>query len=520
MDEYILRKLNEAEASLQQGNFVSAHFAIRKVLRRDPDNVTALILAAETALREGKRMEAMDVANHLFDLNPAAFDGTRQKRLGHICFENELFDMAAQLFAWVRQKRQHDDLVLYQAGVSLRRLGRMPEAEEWLLECVRHRPEVADPYRQLGHVYKSLGHRDAAIENYRKSIELTADTKGSGYWCLADMKNYTFTEDDVAAMERELAAAPNDMQVSALHFALGWAAEQRQDYASALEHYHRGNAIQGKLKPFRTAQYRHIIADLRSVPADSQQPAAGQEGPAAILIVGLPRSGTTLIEQILSAHPRVQATDELPFLERMALRLEMNGGYSKRLAGLSDADRRLLRQQYVNGARTYLRDESDFFIDKYPGNFLHIGLVKRIMPDAIVIDARRDPRDTAISAYRQLFGQRGEFASSFEGIEAYYEGYLAVMEHWRSLYPGQIITQSYEALVQSPEEEIRSLLQSCGLDDEPACYRFYDNERAVTTPSAAQVSQPMYTSSIGQWRRFEAQAGEAFERLASLAESG
>ena len=519
MDEYTIRKVREAEARLNQGDLVSAHFAVRKVLRRDPDNVSALIVAAEINLREGKRMEAMDIANQLFDLDVAALDGGRQKRLGHICFENEQYDMAVQLFEWVRRKRQHDELVLYRAGVSLRRLGRMDDAEEWLLECVRVRPDVPDGYQQLGHVCKATGRKDEAIHNYRKSIDVAPSAKGDGYWYLADLKSYEFTDDDVAAMESELAASQEELQVSALSFALGWAAEQREDYATAMKYYRNGNVIQARLKPFQKEQFQRIVADLQNVGADTGAVRRSGEPPVAILIVGLPRSGTTLIEQILSAHPRVQPTDELPFLERVALRLEINGGYSKRLVNLSGDERRFLRTQYVNGARSYLREEGDYFIDKYPGNFLHVGLAKRIMPEAIIIDARRDPRDIAISAYRQLFGQRGEFASTFDGLYAYYQGYLSMMDHWRSVYPNAIITQHYENLVQSPEEEIRALLAACGLEDDPACYQFYKHQRAVTTPSASQVSRPMYTTSIGQWRRFESSAGDDLAKLGELIEA-
>jgi hypothetical protein len=214
----------------------------------------------------------------------------------------------------------------------------------------------------------------------------------------------------------------------------------------------------------------------------------------------------------------VQATDELPFLERIALRLELNGGYPDRLQALTEEERQFLRQQYRNGARAYLKQDSDYFIDKYPGNFLHVGLVKRIFPESIVIDARRDPRDTAISAFRQLFQSRGEFSSSFDGICDYYRGYRAMMAHWESQYPGQIKVVQYEQLVTEPGEEIRALLDFCGLEHETACFESHKQERAVTTPSVAQVKQPMFTSSIGQWRRYEELIPGEMEKLGKLAE--
>ena len=194
----------------------------------------------------------------------------------------------------------------------------------------------------------------------------------------------------------------------------------------------------------------------------------------------------------------------------------MNGGYPSRLAALTEDERQFFAHQYVTGARDYLQQDSDYFIDKYPGNFLHIGLVKRILPESIIIDARRDPRDIAISAYRQLFNVRNEFSATFDGIYEYYKGYLAMMEHWQSAYPNQIKTLHYEQLVSSPDEEIQALLDFCGLQSEPGCFEFYKQKRAVTTPSANQVSQPMYSSSIGQWRHYEEFAGDSMSRLQSL----
>jgi tetratricopeptide (TPR) repeat protein len=455
----------------------------------------------------------------LFELDPITFDHKYQVRLGSICFQNELFFQAAQLYEWARDRGPVDALALYQAGISLRRLGDMYTAEQRLLECAKDRPDIAAPNLQLGHVYKSTGHRDRAEFYYKKYIALSPDEKGTGYWCLADLKSYVFSDEEISSMKDELELMKDKPeQSSALNFALGWAAEQKNDYSAALDYYNEGNATQAQLKPFNARQYDQIVSGLETV-AGEDKPDREPELPIPILIVGLPRSGTTLIEQILSAHSRVQATDELPFLERIALYLEMNGGYPQRLAHLSEQERRFLRQQYLNGVRTYLKEESDYFIDKYPGNFLHIGLIKRIMPEAIIIDARRDPRDTAISAYRQLFNSRGEFTFSFDGIHKYYEGYLRMIRHWQNAYPDQIRTQHYEQLVTSSREEIQALLDFCRLESEETCFEFHKQNRAVTTPSASQVIQPMYSTSIAQWQRYEEYAPEEMALLGSLIES-
>jgi tetratricopeptide (TPR) repeat protein len=478
---------------------------MKKVLRKEPDNVAALIVNAQIQLRSGHQVDSVDTVNRILELEPVSFNSKVQLQLADLCFENELFFWAAKLYEWVRSKKRATPLSLYRSGISMRRLGSMYSAEQRLQECIELRPEVPATYLQLGHVYKATGHTDRAVRCYKKYLATPGSEKGTGCWSLADLKSYAFNDSEVAAMEHELELRQDDPpQASALCFALGHVAEQKGNYREALDYYDRGNAIQAELKPFREEQYRQIVSSLLNVGGE-ESPARVDQKPAAILVVGLPRTGTTLIEQVLSAHSRVQATDELPFLERIALHLEMNGGYSKRLTDLAEGERKFLRQQYVNGASAYLQQECDFFIDKYPGNFLHVGLIKRIMPEAVIIDARRDPRDTAISAYRQLFNTRGEFSASFDGIHAYYEGYLELIDHWREAYPGQIKTLHYEQLVQSPEEEIPALLDFCGLEYEP---------------SAGGVRQPMYTSSIGQWRNYEEYARESMERLASLIREG
>lgn len=519
MNDSVQSHIDNATSLLNEDKFTPAYFAIKKALRKEPQNAAALIVHAQIQLRSGKQTESVDTINRIFELEPASFNSAQQLQLADLCFENELHFLAAKLYEWVRAKKRATVLSLYRSGICLRRLGTMRTAEKRFLECIELRPDVAATYLQMGHVYKATGHVSRAEMCYKKYVDLSSTEKGTGYWSLADLKSYVFSDKEIEAMQHELGLRQdNPPQLSALHFALGHAAERKEDYSEALEHYHKGNAIQAQLKPYKAEQFDQIVARLKTVKGE-EVPAGNDAKPIPILIVGLPRSGTTLIEQILSAHSQVQATDELPFLERMALYLEMNGGYAKRLATLSAQERTLLRQQYLNGVTPYLEGECDYFIDKYPGNFLHIGLVKRFMPEAIIIDARRDPRDNAISAYRQLFNTRNEFAASFDGIHNYYQGYLAMMNHWQSEYPGQIRIQNYERLVKSADEEIAALLGFCGLESEAGSFEFYKQKRAVTTPSVSGVTQPMYTSSIDQWRHYEEYLEEDMLRLGSLIES-
>ena len=516
VSENLKTKIDKVESLLQNGHLTSAHFALRKVLRKEPDNVRALILSAEYRLRSLKRTESVDLIDKLFDMNPEEFGGELQKRLGHVCFDNELYSRASQLFRWARLEGIQDDSSLFQLGISHFRLIEMQDAEQHLMECVKSRPEFAGAYLQLGHVNKAIGNSKVAAENFKKYIEYSPSTRGTGYWCLADLKSYTFDDRDIADIKREMESRQNDFpQLSMLFFALGSAAEKNRNYSEAMRCYDEGNAIQSRINPFRAEQYHRTISDYQTVGAE-EKPTLSDEKPVAILVVGLPRSGTTLIEQILSSHSRVQATDELRLLEGMAWRMEMDGGYPERLLSMTEDEKRILRQQYISGASAYFKQDGDFFIDKRPENFLHIGLAKRIMPETVVIDVRRDPRDVAISAYRQSFNFTNEFATSFDGIYEYYKGYLEMIDHWSSVYPGQIKTVHYEELVSSADEQIEALLSFCGLESELACFEFYNQKRVVMTPSVGQVSKPMYTSSVGQWRHYEEFAPDGMSRLGSL----
>ena len=516
MNEDLKTRIDKAELLLLEGHLASAHFALKKVLRKEPDNVHALILSAEQRLRDRKQTESVDLLNKLFDMQPEHFGGELQKRLAHVCFENDLYAKAAQLFEWAILEEIQDDLSLYQLGISHFRLLKTQEAEQRLVECVQSRPDFAAAYLQLGHVCKAMGNSIDAAKNYKKYIEFSPHEKGTGYWCLADLKSYTFDDDEIGEIRREMDSRQEDLaQLSALQFALGRAAEKNKDYSEAMRYYGDGNAIQARLKPFNVELYRRVISGIRTVRAD-ENPTRSNGKPVAILVVGLPRSGTTLTEQILSSHSRVQATDELTLLPDMASRLSKGGDYVKRLSSMTEDEKKDLRQQYISGACAYLKQDCDFFIDKNPKNFLQIGLAKRIMPETVVIDVRRDPRDVAISAYRQLFNFTNEFSTSFDGIYEYYKGYLEMIDHWQSVYPNQIKTVNYEELVSSPDEQIEALLSFCGLESEPACFAFYDQKRAVMTPSVGQVSKPMYTSSVGQWRHYEEFARDGMSRLGSL----
>ncbi len=484
-----------------------AHFMLRRILKHDPDNIVARVLQVVVLLMNGQLLVAGTAAEALAEEPLGCFSTESLRELASVCFQLELFSLAVQLYSEIRDRGEPGELALYRLGIASLKLGLDQQAETCFHSCLERRPEIGATWLQLGHLYKIRGNVEQAETHYKRYIRLSPGKSGTGYWSLADMKNYRFSTEEIQTMVGELERSREiPMQASALSFALGRAAEQNQDSAQALVYYHRGNQLRQELAPFQKDHFCLLVEALQNINLDEQTVGTGdRKGTVTpIFIIGMPRSGTTLIEQILSSHSRVLATDELPFMERMALQLEVSGGYARALPILSKNKIAVMRAHYLNKVGAYLHDDCDFFIDKTPSNFVHVGLIKVLFPEALIIDSRRDPRDNAISLYRQNFSVGNEFSSSFETIILYYEKYQEIMAHWRSQFADTVRLQNYENLVNNPDIEIAALLKFCGLLSEPACFEFYKNKRNITTPSVSQVTRPMYTSSIGQWRAFEA----------------
>jgi len=509
-------KLDAASAALRAGNTVSAHFALKRLLRRDPDNIEGRLLLGETCLQQGNLAGASEIAANLVQSTVPADDSAFVSRLADLCLRSERYFDASDLYESLWQNNPDNESLRYRAGTAAYKIGRVHLAEKHFRRCAELRPEVAASYLQLGHVYRALRDFDRSAENYIEYLSRSDKDKANGYWSLADLRNFTFNEEMIGDMRRYLdACSESGPQASIMHFALAIAAEQHEDFDLALRHFRAANEIQAKLRPFRSSAYLGLIEGLVA----SELPpvvAASATAPRPIFIVGLPRSGTTLVEQILAAHSRVVATDELPFIERIAFELERNGGYGRRLASLTETERNRFREYYLKEARRYVGKDGHFFIDKNPNNFMHVGLIRSLFPDALVINVRRDLRDNAISIYRQLFSVGHDYSASFADIQTYCEGYLRLMAHWQALYPEAIRVQGYEDLVTRPEQQIAGLLAFCELDSEPGCLEFYRNKQPVMTPSASQVSQPMYSSSIERWRQYEEPLRREFDNLAAL----
>jgi tetratricopeptide (TPR) repeat protein len=372
-----------------------------------------------------------------------------------------------------------------------------------------------------GHALKTVGRLDEAIEAYRKCIRLSPEV-GEAYWSLANLKTFRFGDEDIDSMRSQVTAEGGDADDQAhLAFALGKALEDRRDFDGSFEFYQRGNRI-------RRIEHRHnpkinvleAVRQVRALPGAffEQRKGWGCPAPDPIFIVGLPRAGSTLLEQILASHSQVEGTQELQDIIVISRRLadknrnNPSGKYPECLAEMTAEQFRELGESYLETTRIH-RSDTPYFIDKMPNNFRHIGLIHLILPNSKIIDARRHPMGGCFSGFKQLFASGQTFTYSLEYIGKYYRDYMKVMDHWDAVLPGRVHRVQYEDMVADTEAQVRALLGYCGLEFEEQCLRFYETDRAVRTPSAEQVRKPIYKEGLEQWRNYEAYLGPLKEAL-------
>ena len=362
-----------------------------------------------------------------------------------------------------------------------------------------------------GHALKTAGRDEEGITAYRKSIELMP-LLGESYWSLANLKTFRFSVLEIHAMRSALGAKDLDAHERFhFHFALAKALEDETEFEESFEHYTEGNRLRRLEIRYDADEHRerlrrsHVLFTREFL---GERTHVGSPAADPIFIVGLPRSGSTLLEQILASHSLVEGTMELPDLIAMARRVAGtaddgdSANYPGVLAALS-ADRwRSLGEEYLERTRIYRKTSAPFFIDTMPNNFLHLGLILVALPNAKIIDARRHPLACCLSGFKQHFAMGQHFSYSMEDLGRYYRDYVAFMAHFDRVAPGRVHRVYYEKLVDDTETEVRALLDYCGLDFEPSCLRFYENSRAVRTASSEQVRRPIFRDGLDQWRNF------------------
>jgi tetratricopeptide (TPR) repeat protein len=390
-------------------------------------------------------------------------------------------------------------------------VGQHARAIELYREILTETPRAADIHLSIAHALKTLGRQPEAVACYRTAFELRPSF-GDAYWSLANLKTYRFPEEDIARMrEQERAAGIGAEDRYHLCFALGKALEDRGDYAESFGYYQRGNALKKselrfKIEPIeRNAALQAAVCTREFFQA---RPGYGCESPDPIFIVGLPRAGSTLLEQILASHSQVEGTTELPNILRFVADLQGRDAdgreqrYPKILQRLDSDEFRRLGEKYLADTRLY-RSGKPRFIDKMPNNFRHIGLIHLILPNARIIDARREPMACCFSNFKQLFASGQEFTYDIGDIARYYRSYVQLMRHWDEALPGKVLRIRHESVVDDLEGNVRRILDFCGLPFEPACLEFHKTERSVRTASSEQVRRPIFREGVGQWLHFE-----------------
>ena len=373
------------------------------------------------------------------------------------------------------------------------------------------RPQDPDVHLWLGHALKTIGKVPEAVDAYRAAAAVRPDF-GDAYWSLANLKLYRFSDAEMARMRAE-AAAPTTAPADRHHlcFALGKALEDRGETAESWSYYQRGNALQRSESRYRPEiMETNTAGQIRTCTREffRRRTGWGAADPDPIFILGLPRSGSTLLEQILASHSQVEGTQELADIQRIVLDLQGrdsdldNPRYPGALADMAREDFLRLGEKYMADTRVY-RSGKPFFIDKMPNNFRHVGLIHLMLPNARIIDARREPMACCFSNLKQLFANGQEFTYSVEDIARYYRTYLELMRHWDSVLPGRVLRVYHEDVVDDLGGAVRRMLDHCGLAFERACVDFHKNKRSVRTPSSEQVRQPIFRDGLDQWKQFE-----------------
>jgi len=516
----------QATSLFADGDWMGAEALVRRFLLDHGDHPEAMRLLARIGLSQDILDDAETLYAAVVSMVPdhrAARHEYAQTLLARHKFA-EAGDVLAPLLA-----EDGDDLAFREMAATIAvGLGQNEEAIR-LYEQIRAalpanpgddaglRVHLADIELWQGHALKTVGRVPDAIAAYRKAVSLRPEF-GDGWWSLANLKTYRFDTDALATMRvAEAAAGTGDVDRVHLNFALGKALEDAGDAAGAWEHYARGNALQRASSNYRPDILETNTAEQKRVctPAFfAARQGYGVDDPDPIFVVGLPRSGSTLIEQILASHPQVEGTQELPDIQRIVQELQgrdVDLDHPRYPAILNEIDReraRALGQSYLKGTRPHRVMRRPFFIDKMPNNFRHIGLIQLILPNAKIIDVRRSPMACCFSNLKQLFARGQEFTYSADDIARYYCTYLELMRHWNAALPGRVLNVVHEDVIEDLEGQVRRLLDYCGLPFDPACLDFHQNRRAVRTPSSEQVRRPIFRDGLDQWRAFEPWLGE------------
>jgi len=506
----------------REGRFEEAEAALLSALKKNPENIDAMrFLAMVYYDQEKKLLDAEALLRRAISIAPDFHQALGN--LGRVLVDNSKHAEAIEIYERLIKLKPQDDDAWAGYGRALALAGRTRDAEEAYQKSLSINEAAPSVHMARAHMLKTLGEQNEALRAYRKSIEFNP-TLGESYWSMANLKVFRFTDEEVRAMERQLEA--DDLkEESRVHFlfSLGKAYEDRKDYSKAWQHYHEGNQLRrGDViyDPGENEQHLRDIRETFSRELIESLDGVGHEAPDPIFIVGLPRSGSTLVEQILASHSQVEGTAELPNLGAIA-----NGTGKYRSDGLlyPQTIATLTRRDFASYGQEYLRQTqrhrvmgTPYYIDKMPNNFIHVGWIKLILPNAKIINTRRHPMDNLLGVYKQLFAKGQNFTYDTTELAEFYRSYIEIMAHWEDVLPGRVLDVHYEDTVTDLESQVHRVLDFCGLDFEEDCLRYYENKRAVKTASSEQVRQPIYTTALGLWKKYGGNLGEWREELQDI----
>ena len=508
-----------ASVLFSDGELAEAEQIVRDFLLKNGHHVEAMRLLA----RIGMEHDVLDDAQLLLegvlvlepDYHAARFDYAQVLCRRHLYPQAQ--EQAEKLLATDRSNRDYRTL----HAMTCIGLGQHERAIELYRQLLPGALQPAELHLSIAHSLKTLGQREPAIAEYHAAAA-AREGFGDAWWSLANLKTYRFADAELEQM-RAAEGATTTGAIDRYHlcFALGKALEDRGEYASSFECYARGNALKraaSRYRPEVIEQNTRLQISVCTRELFARHERSGERASDPIFIVGLPRSGSTLLEQILASHSQVEGTHELADITRMVVELQgrewqlTNPRYPAVLAQMTADDFQRLGKKYLEDTRSY-RSGKTHFIDKMPNNFRHIGLIHLMLPNAKIIDARREPMACCFGNLKQLFAHGQEFTYSVEDIARYYRTYLELMRHWDAVLPGRVLRVQYEDVVADLEGNVRRLLDYCGLEFEPACVEFYRTERSVRTASSEQVRQPIYREALDQWRHYEPWLGPLRDAL-------
>jgi predicted Zn-dependent protease len=518
-------ELADARVAISDNRLVAAEAMLNRHLARAPGGVIALRMLADITARRGDDQAAEKLLAECLELAPG-YAAARHDLAALLCRQQRIVEELPLLERLLATEPRNPGYLSLKAQ-SIRQIGRGAEAIALMEGVVADHPYDAQHWVVFGTLLREMGEQARAIEAYRRSLAAQPGF-GFAYWALASLKTFRFTAEDIAAMQAQLARSPAFASSRKyLEFALGKAFEDAGQFDQSFKHYVQGNALQRAAvdyDPAATTAFVQRAKKLYTARFFADRSDWGNERSDPIFIVGLPRSGSTLLEQILASHSQVEGAHELSHLPAMMLELYSrlspvrDPDHRSPVASLDRAEIELMAARYLAQTEALRPLKLPRFVDKMLDNFSHVGLIHLMFPRAAIIDARRHPMACSLSCYKELFARGMNFSYDLGELGRHYRDYVEFMQHMDAVLPGRVHRVQYEQLIADPEMEVRRLLDYCLLPFEAECLRFYDNPRVVYTVSSEQVRQPIYSDAIDHWRHFESWLGALKDALGSLVE--